>query len=293
MAEPLIIDGKSTAAALRTELKADISALSAALGSAYRQPGLAVVLVGEDPASQIYVRSKVRACAEVGIHSFSSHLPGSISQKELEDCIDQLNDNPAVDGILIQMPLPVGLNSQAALARILPAKDVDGFTTTNMGCLALGLPGLQPCTPAGIMELLKRHDLSPSGKHAVVIGRSNLVGKPLAMLLAAPGPYANATVTLCHSGTRNIADICRQADFLFAAIGKAHFITKDMVKPGAVIVDVGINRVPSGLAGDVDYSAVAPLCRAITPVPGGVGPMTIVTLLQNTVQAWKQREHIG
>lgn len=281
-----IIDGKATAAALRADLKTDIARVLADGG---RKPGLAVVLVGEDPASQVYVRSKERACAEAGIESFPYRLSARISQDELEDCIRMLNERDEVDGILVQLPLPAHLDSERALALILPEKDVDGFTAVSMGRLALGLPGLRPCTPAGIMTLLERYELSPSGKHAVVVGRSNIVGKPLAMLLAQPGPWANATVTLCHSGTRNLAEICREADFLFPALGRPKFITADMIKPGAVIVDVGINRIESGLVGDVDYAPAAEKARAITPVPGGVGPMTIAQLLCNTVIAWKAR----
>ncbi len=283
---PILLDGKMTAAVLRANLKKDIDHW---LPKAGRRPGLAVFLVGDDPASQVYVRSKERASIETGMHSEVFRLPQGMTQGELGERIRELNGRDDIDGILVQLPLPGRLNSQDILSLIVPEKDVDGFSAVNMGLLALGAPGLRPCTPAGIIALLEHYELSPSGKRAVVIGRSNIVGKPLAMLLAAPGPYGNATVTLCHSGTTDLPAICREADFLFAAIGRPKFITADMVKPGAVIVDVGMNRVDGALCGDVDYEAVAPLAGAITPVPGGVGPMTIAQLLCNTVIAWKKR----
>jgi methylenetetrahydrofolate dehydrogenase (NADP+)/methenyltetrahydrofolate cyclohydrolase len=283
---PTILDGKATAAAIRAGLKADMGYWAAKAG---RAPGLAVILVGDDPASQVYVRFKERACEETGILSEVFRLPQGATQSELLDCIQQLNDRNEIDGILVQLPLPARLDSQEVVARIRPDKDVDGFTAVNMGRLALALPGLRPCTPAGIIALLEHYKLSPSGKRAVVIGRSNIVGRPLAMLLSGRGAYGNATVTVCHSGTKGLSAICREADFLFPALGRPEFVTADMVKPGAVIVDVGINRTEKGLVGDVDYKAVAPLCSAITPVPGGVGPMTIAQLLVNTVNAWKAR----
>ncbi len=283
---PILLDGKATAAALRADLKKDIDHW---LPKAGRRPGLAVLLVGDDPASQVYVRSKERASIEAGMHSEVFRLPQGMTRNELDERIRELNSREDIDGILVQLPLPGRLNSQDVLSLIAPEKDVDGFSAVNMGLLALGAPGLRPCTPAGIIALLERYKLSPSGKRAVVIGRSNIVGKPLAMLLAAPVPYGNATVTLCHSGTTDLPAICREADFLFVALGRPKFITADMVKPGAVIVDVGMNRVDGVLCGDVDYEAVAPLAGAITPVPGGVGPMTIAQLLCNTVIAWKNR----
>ena len=282
----ILIDGKKTAAAIRQELAAQV----AAGAKAYRAPGLAVILVGDDPASQVYVRNKERACAEVGIVSFPYRLPATTSQQELLACIDRCNRDPAVDGILLQLPLPAGLDAQACLLALDPAKDVDGFHPVSMGCLALGLPGFTPCTPAGVIELLRRYNLPTTGKRAVVVGRSNIVGKPLAMLLARPGTFGDATVTLCHSRTPDLAAQCRQADFLFLALGKPRSITGDMVREGAVVIDVGINRTPEGLCGDADFASVREKASAITPVPGGVGPMTIAMLLTNTVLAWQEHQ---
>lgn len=285
-----IIDGKATAASIRAELVKEVARLSAGAG---RSPCLCVILVGEDPASQTYVRNKERACKEVGIRSETLRLPASTTQADLLARIDSLNARPDVDGILLQLPLPGGLDSSLCLERIDPGKDVDGFHPVNMGKLLLGLPGLRPCTPAGVMELLERHDLSPSGKHAVVVGRSNIVGKPLALMLGAKGRYANATVTVCHSGTPDIADVCRGADFLFLALGKPEFIKGDMIKPGAVVVDVGITVTEKGLRGDIDFGSVSAAASAVTPVPGGVGPMTIAMLLKNTLQAFMAHEAGG
>ena len=285
---PIILDGKATAAAIRSELKETVAALTARAG---RRPGLAVILIGEDPASQVYVRFKERACAEIGVISEAFRLPASTPQSELMALIDRLNDREDMDGILLQLPLPDGLESHPFLGRIRPDKDVDGFHPESMGRLSLGLPGLRPCTPEGVMELMRRYGISPSGKRAVVVGRSNIVGKPLAYMLAAPGKDANATVTVCHSGTRNLADVCREADILCVAMGKPRFITADMVRPGAVVLDIGINRVDGGLCGDCDYEGIYPIASAITPVPGGVGPMTIAILLRNTIKAW--RAHTG
>lgn len=281
----LLIDGKSTAARLRAELAAVVAARPAGR----RAPGLAVILVGEDPASQVYVRNKERACAEAGIVSFPHHLPASTPQEALMARIARLNADEAVDGILVQLPLPAGLSARDCLLAIDPAKDVDGFHPVSMGCLALGLPGFLPCTPAGVIELLRRYHLPTQGKKAVVVGRSNIVGKPLSMLLGRRGEYGDATVTLCHSRTPDLAEQCRQADFLFLAIGRPRAITGDMVREGAVVIDIGINRTPEGLCGDADFASVSPKARAITPVPGGVGPMTIAMLLANTVQSWQGR----
>jgi len=278
-----ILNGKETAAQIRQELKEEIAQLKSQAG---RTPGLAVILVGEDPASQVYVRNKEKACAEVGIISKGFHLPAEITQVELEDKICALNEDPEVDGILLQLPLPKGLDSQRCLELILPEKDVDGFHPVNVGKLTLGLDGLRSCTPAGIMTLLKRYDLSVQGKKAVVIGRSNIVGKPLALMLL----QDNATVTICHSRTQDIASEVSQADFVFAAVGRAKFVTREMVKPGAVVVDVGINRTEEGLVGDCDFENLKDIVSAITPVPGGVGPMTIAQLLLNTVQSFKLRQ---
>lgn len=279
-----LIDGKATAQTIREELKTEVAALKAKLG---RAPGLAVVLVGEDPASQVYVRNKIKACEDTGIVSKAFRPDASVSQAELEDLVGRLNADPEVDGILVQLPLPKGLDSQRILDLIDPAKDVDGFHPVSMGRLTLGLPGLRPCTPAGVMELLRRYDIPTKGKKAVVVGRSNIVGKPMALLLAQPG--VDATVTVCHSRTRDLAAECRQADILVAAIGRANFIGADMVKDGAVVIDVGMNRTEQGLAGDCDFHAMKDKVAAITPVPGGVGPMTIAMLMVNTLAACRRR----
>lgn len=282
MPKALLLDGKQTAAAVRVELRREVSVLGA---SRFQVPGLAVVLVGDDPASQVYVRNKERACAEVGIASKSFRLPAETDQDLLEGLIRDLNADKSVHGILLQLPLPRHLDAQSCLALIAPAKDVDGFHPENMGRLTLGLPGLRPCTPAGVLELLARHELSVAGKKAVVVGRSNIVGKPLALMLAQPGPRGDATVTVCHSRTPDIAKEMRQADFLFLAVGRPRFATAEMVSPGAVVVDVGINRTEAGLVGDADFDALKDKAAAITPVPGGVGPMTIACLLANTLTA--------
>ena len=284
----LILDGKSTAAETRAALKEEIASL---LPRAGRAPGLAVILAGDDPASQVYVRNKEKAALEVGMNARTVRLPASVSQNELEDVIAGLNAERDVDGILLQLPLPRGLDADVCISRISPEKDVDGLTPHNQGLLALGRPGLQPCTPAGVMRLLDRYGISTSGKKAVVVGRSSLVGRPLALLLGSKG--RDATVTMCHSRTANLAEDCRSADILCTALGNPRFIGADIVKPGVVVIDVGINRIEEGgkarLCGDVDFAAVAEKCSAITPVPGGVGPMTIAMLLSNTVQAWKSR----
>lgn len=286
----LLIDGKATAANIRLELKAEIAEK---LDKAGRAPGLAVILVGEDPASQVYVRNKEKACAEAGIISIPHKLPADTTQEALLKLIGELNADDSVDGILLQLPLPKGLDAQACLLALDPAKDVDGFHPENVGRLSLGLPGFVSCTPAGVMELLRRYQLSPAGKKAVVVGRSNIVGKPLAMLLAQPGEYGDATVTVCHSRTPDLGWECRNADFLFLALGRAGFVTGDMVKPGAVVIDVGINRTENGLCGDADFATVSQRASAITPVPGGVGPMTIAMLLKNTVDSWKRRRSLA
>lgn len=283
----ILLDGKETARQVREELRQDVDGLAQKYG---RKPGLAVILVGDDPASQIYVSSKERACADCGIESIPHRL-ATTTQHELEGLIQELNRDVRVDGILLQLPLPEGLDSQKCLDLIDPDKDVDGFHPVNVGKLSLGLPGFQPCTPAGVVNLLKRYDLDPACKKAVVIGRSNIVGKPLAMMLSQAGPCANATVTLCHSRTADLKAECLKADFIFAAVGVPHFITGDMVKEGAVIVDVGMNRTDEGLVGDVDFESVKDKVHAITPVPGGVGPMTIAQLMVNTVEAYKM--HVG
>ncbi|MBQ4132653.1 MAG: bifunctional methylenetetrahydrofolate dehydrogenase/methenyltetrahydrofolate cyclohydrolase FolD [Desulfovibrionaceae bacterium] len=282
----IILDGKATAKKIRAKVAEQVSGL---LAEGMRAPGLAVILVGDDPASQVYVANKERACKEAGFISETFRLAASTSQAELEALILKLNARSDIDGILLQLPLPRGLDSDYLLALISPEKDVDGFHPVNMGRLALGLPGLRPCTPAGVIELLKEYDLKTVGKHAVVVGRSNIVGKPLAMLLAGPGDFGNATVTVCHSKTPDLSAVTRQADFIFLAIGRPRLLGPEMVRPGTVIIDVGINRTEQGLCGDADFEALCKIASAMTPAPGGVGPMTIAMLLSNTFQAYQTR----
>ena len=272
-----VIDGKAVAAAVRERVAQEVSALKATgVG-----PGLATVLVGEDPASHVYVRMKRKACEEAGIVSVHHEPPADTSASELGALIEGLNADPAVSGILLQLPLPTPLDADEMTALIAPEKDVDGLTPLSAGMLAQGRPGLVPCTPAGVMELLAHEGVALEGAHAVVVGRSQLVGKPLAQLLLA----ANATVTHCHSRTRDLAAVCREADVLVAAVGRPGTVTRQMVREGAVVIDVGTNRTDDGLVGDVDFASVAEKASAITPVPGGVGPMTIAMLLSNTVRA--------
>ncbi len=274
-----IIDGKALAAELRGEIRERAAKYRAERGG---EIGLAVVLVGEDPASQVYVRNKIKACEEVGIRSYSYHLPAETTQQQLEDLIDELVADKNVHGILVQLPLPKHLDEQRALRRIPPAKDVDGFCAENVGNLAMNRETIVACTPNGVMKMLEKYGIDPAGKNAVVLGRSNIVGKPMAMLLL----NANATVTVCHSKTKNLKEICAAADILVVAIGRAKFVTADMVKEGAVVIDVGMDRDENGkLCGDVDFQAVKEKASFITPVPGGVGPMTITMLLFNTVVA--------
>ncbi|TVM17571.1 bifunctional methylenetetrahydrofolate dehydrogenase/methenyltetrahydrofolate cyclohydrolase FolD [Oceanidesulfovibrio indonesiensis] len=282
----ILLDGKATAQTIREEIAAEVRTLTAA---GNRQPGLHVILVGDDPASAIYVRNKERACEAASIASEAHRLPASTTQDELASLIRQLNEREDVDGILLQLPLPGHLDATPLLEAIDPSKDVDGFHPVNVGNLVLGREGFRSCTPAGVMVLLERYGLSPAGKHAVVIGRSNIVGKPLAIMLGQPGPMGNATVTLCHSRTPDLAEHTRRADFVFAAVGRAKLVTADMVKEGAVVVDVGMNRTDEGLCGDVDFESLQDKVHAITPVPGGVGPMTIAQLLSNTLAAYKRR----
>ena len=277
-----IIDGKATAAQLRAEIAAE----TAALKEQGITPGLAVILVGDDPASHTYVRNKQRACAEVGFYSEQINLPADTAAQTLLDTVAALNARPDIHGILCQLPLPAPLDEAAVIAAIDPAKDVDAFHCVNAGHILLGDYQFLPCTPAGVMELLRRSCVDVAGKECVVVGRSNIVGKPMALLLL----QANGTVTVCHSRTRELAAVCRRADVLVVAIGKAKFITADMVKPGAVVIDVGMDRDENGkLCGDVDFAAVEPVAGAITPVPGGVGPMTIAMLLRNTLTAAKRQ----
>lgn len=275
----MIIDGKAISAQVRAEIAADTKAFSDRTGIV---PGLAVVIVGNDPASQVYVRNKRRACGEVGFYSEGYELPEETTQDELEALVDKLNADPKIHGILVQLPLPKHLDAEKLLLRIDPKKDVDAFHPYNVGRIMIGNYSFLPCTPAGIMELLARSGVTVEGKECVVVGRSNIVGKPMAMLLL----QANGTVTVCHSRTKDLASVTRRADILVAAIGKADFFTADMIKPGAVVIDVGMNRRADGkLTGDVDFASVEPVASAITPVPGGVGPMTITMLMKNTLRA--------
>jgi len=281
----MILDGKATAASIRAALREQIEQDREKAG---RAPCLAVILVGEDPASQVYVRNKEKACSDAGIETASYRKPASIPQKELEAFIAKLNADPGIDGILLQLPLPEGLDARPCIDAISPEKDVDGLTAVNQGRVAMNEPGLRPCTPAGILALLDHYGISVSGKKAVVIGRSNLVGRPVSLMLGSRD--YNATVTMCHSRTPDLPAVCREADIIVAAVGRPRFVTADMVKPGAVIIDVGINRTEGGkLCGDVDYEKVYPLASSITPVPGGIGPMTISQLLTNTVRAWRDK----
>lgn len=273
-----IINGKDISAAIRAEIAEQTRAMTARGIT----PGLAVVIVGDDPASKVYVRNKKRACEEVGFYSEEYALPEDTTQDELLSLVDRLNRDDKIHGILVQLPLPKHLNAELIIANIDPQKDVDAFHSFNVGRIMIGNYDFLPCTPAGVMELLSRSGIEVAGKECVVVGRSNIVGKPQAMLLL----HANGTVTVCHSKTKNLADVCRRADILVVAIGKADFITGDMVKPGAVVIDVGMNRRPDGkLTGDVDFASVEPIASYITPVPGGVGPMTITMLLKNTLRA--------
>lgn len=281
-----IIDGKALAGRIQDELKTRVARCTAA----GHRPGLAVVLVGEDPASQVYVRNKVRACARTDIRSEEIRLPAETTEAELLAVIDRLNADPDTDGILVQLPLPKHLSSEIVIAAISPEKDVDGFHVVSAGSLLTGRTGFRPCTPYGVMKLLEEAGCDPSGKHAVVIGRSNIVGKPQALMLL----EKNATVTVAHSRTKDLAALTRQADILVAAVGRAKMVKADMVKPGAVVIDVGMNRDENGrLCGDVDYEAVKEVAGAVTPVPGGVGPMTIAMLMTNTVEAVERRLGLG
>ena len=287
-----LIDGKAIAAKIKKEIAAEVAAM---IDADQKAPHLAAVIVGDDPASQTYVSSKERACASVGITSSIYRLEAKTTEKDLLDLVEFLNNDPDVDGFIVQMPLPDHINADTVILAIDPKKDVDGFHPTNAGRMMIGLPAYQAATPYGIMELLKRTKIEVSGKHVVVLGRSNIVGTPVSVLLSRKAEGADATVTLCHSRTKNLKEITLQADILIAAIGKCEFVTADMVKPGAVVIDVGIHRVEDAkiekgyhLAGDVDFKNVAEKVDRITPVPGGVGPMTIVSLLQNTLAAAKK-----
>lgn len=275
-----ILDGKAVAAAVKREVAGDVARLE-------RPPGLATVLVGEDPASHTYVRGKRRDAGEVGIRSIHHEIDGSVSQEELNGLIDELNADDDVDGILVQLPLPDHLDGEATVERIDPLKDVDGLHPFNLGQLLLGRSGMRPCTPSGVMRILDHYDIETAGARALIIGRSFLVGRPLAMMLSARG--ADATVTLAHSRTKNLAELAHGADILVAAVGVPRLVVADHVRPGATVIDVGINRVADRLVGDVAYEEVAKVAGAITPVPGGVGPMTRAMLLVNTVTATRAR----
>lgn len=277
-----LIDGKAVAAEVRERVRREVAEFAAEGG---RAPALATVLVGEDPASQIYVRKKHEACEEAGMRSVHHSLPAETTQNELLELVARLGRDDEVDGILVQLPVPSHIDPDRVVAAIDPAKDVDGLTPTNAGLLAHGAPGSVPCTPAGVMELLRHEGIELEGAEAVVAGRSKLVGVPVARLLLA----ANATVTVCHSRTHDLTAVCRRADVLVAAVGVPRLLGADAVKPGAVVIDVGVNRTGEGLCGDVDFDAVSEIAGAITPVPGGVGPMTIAMLLVNTLAAARAR----
>ncbi len=287
-----IIDGKTVAARVRAQVAEEVRAFEGRTG---RPPGLATVLVGEDPGSTVYVGGKQRACAEVGMTPFDRRLPAEATHGEVASLLGELNADPAVSGVLLQLPVPAHLDGPALTGLIDPAKDVDGLTPVNTGLLALGRPGLRPCTPLGVMELLASVEAPLEGAEAVVVGRSNLFGKPMAQLLL----EANATVTVCHSRTRELAAVCARADILIAAVGRPRLIAREFVKPGAVVIDVGMNRLTpeqagnsSGLVGDVDFPALCEVASAITPVPGGVGPMTVALLLRNTLSAARRQAGI-
>lgn len=279
-----IIDGKAIAAKSRKTLATEVEAFKADTGVT---PHLAAILVGDDPASAVYVRNKERACEKTGMKSTLHKLPAETTQEELLTLIDQLNKTDDVHGILVQLPLPPQIEEQTVLDAVTPLKDVDCFHPENVGLLAQGRPRFQPCTPHGVQVMLEAAGVEVEGKHAVILGRSEIVGKPMAMILVQKGKVANATVTICHSRTANLTEIVQQADILVAAIGRANFVTAEMVKPGAVVMDVGINSVDGKLVGDVKFDEVSEIASAITPVPGGVGPMTIAMLLKNTLTAAK------
>lgn len=282
-----LIDGTAIAKTIQEQIAHAISKLT------HRKPGLAFILVGSNPASETYIRMKKRRCNDVGILSFDCQLPEKTSESQLLREIDRLNQDPAVDGILVQLPLPAHIDPIRIMNAVDPSKDVDGFHPLNFGKMLLGeTDGFFPCTPYGVQILLTRSQIPVLGKHVVIVGRSNIVGKPLAALLMQKAPHSNATVTVAHSLTENLKEICKSADILIAAMGKPHFIKADMVKKGAVVIDVGINRITSDkdmIVGDVDFDSVAPLCSHITPVPGGVGPMTIAMLLSNTLLSYQRR----
>lgn len=279
-----LIDGKQTTKEILQDLKSKIDKLPG------RKPGLVFILIGDDPASQAYVKMKKRGCAKTGIYSETLELPANVTEATLLKEIKRLNKDPNIDGILVQQPFPKHISTSTIVEAVDPQKDVDGFHPMNLGKLLLGEEGgFAACTPLGVAKLLEKSDVQVEGKHVVIVGRSNIVGKPLAAILMQKGKYRNATVTIAHSRTQNLQEVCRTADILVAAIGKPHFITADMVKKGAVVIDVGINRTDEGLVGDVDFEKVKEVASLITPVPGGVGPMTIAMLLSNTYEGFRQK----
>lgn len=280
-----LIDGKELANSIKTEIAQECAAL---WEKSQIKPGLAAVLVGDNSASHLYVRNKRKACAKVGMESWLHELPESTTEEELLQLVDQLNEDPAVHGILVQLPLPAHIDEDTVIDRVSVAKDVDGFSTTNLGRLAAGEPGFLPCTPLGIQQMLMRSEIEIEGKHVVIVGRSRIVGTPLSLMLTRKAPGGNATVTLCHSRTADVASFTRQADIIIMAIGKPRYLTADMVREGVAVIDVGTNRVDEQWVGDVDFDAVREKASAISPVPGGVGPMTITMLLHNTLQSAKQ-----
>ncbi len=291
----ILIDGKKTAAEIKQEIAAEVADMTA---QGLRAPHLVAILVGHDGGSETYVANKVKACGECGFKSTLIRFEDDVTQERLLEEIHKLNEDPEVDGFIVQLPLPRHIDEQAVIREVSPAKDVDGFHPVNVGCMSVGLPCFLPATPAGIMQLLKRYSVPTKGKHAVVLGRSNIVGKPMASLLMQKSDPGNCTVTVCHSSTPDIKEICRNADIIVAALGQPGFVTEDMVKEGAVIIDVGTTRVADStrksgwrLRGDVDFENVAQKCSYITPVPGGVGPMTICSLMINTLKARKENPH--
>lgn len=282
----MILDGKKTSSQIKEEIKEELKGIKEKVG---KVPGLAIVLVGENPASKIYVNSKIKGCTELGFESFAHYLPENVTEEELLNVIRELNEDEKVDGILVQLPLPKHIDEKKVVDTIAFSKDVDGFKPENMGLLFLGdKNSIKPCTPSGIVELFKRYELEVEGKDVVIIGRSNIVGKPMAGFFINEG----ATVTICNSKTKNLADKLKEADIIVAAMGVAKFVKADMVKDGAIIIDVGINRTEEGLFGDVDFENVAPKCKWITPVPGGVGPMTVAMLFKNTLSAFKRNKKL-
>ncbi len=289
----ILLDGKATSAAIKNEIALEVEQLKS---NGSKIPHLAAILVGSDGASQTYVNAKVKACERVGFESTLIELPSDVSEDELMQTIDKLNNDPSIDGFIVQLPLPIHIDEDKVTLRVAPDKDVDGFHPENVGRMALALPTFLPATPNGVMEMLGRYNIETSGKHCVVIGRSNIVGTPMSILMSRNSNPGNSTVTLTHSRTSNLKEVCLSADIIIVALGKPKFLTADMVKEGAVVVDVGIHRIEDAskksgfrLVGDVDYDTVAPKCSAISPVPGGVGPMTIASLLQNTLKAVKQK----